>query len=103
MFWNTQLKYFGTYYICYTFLISTILTQRSIYSVRVLLTFDSEFYTAFDGIDGKSGYDYMNEVMALAKNAYRDKSLKNAIGTKVNIIGTTKLHPGPIPEFGDAW
>ena len=79
------------------------MTQRSIYSVRVLLTFDSEFYTAFDGIDGKSGYDYMNEVMALAKNAYRDKSLKNAIGTKVNIIGTTKLHPGPIPEFGDAW
>ena len=71
--------------------------------MRVLFTFDSKFYDDFNGLDGKSGNDYMNEVMALVRNAYRDKSLKNAIGTKVNIIGTTKLHPGPIPEFGDAW
>ena len=71
--------------------------------MRVLFTFDSEFYHGFNGQDGKSGDNYMNEVMALVKNAYRDKSLKNAIGTKVNIIGTTKLHPGPIPEYGDAW
>jgi len=69
--------------------------------VRVLFTFDSEFYAAFDGIDGKSGDNYMNEVMALVKNAFRDKSLKNAIGTRVNIIGTKKLHTGPITSTYD--
>ena len=43
----------------------------------------------------------MNEVMALVKNAYRDKSLKNMIGTKINIIGTKKYHPGPITGYNE--
>ena len=98
---SSRSKYLGTYYICYTFVILTILSQLSIHSVRVLFTFDSEFYAAFDGIDGKSGDNYMNEVMALVKNAFRDKSLKNAIGTRVNIIGTKKLHTGPITSVYD--
>ena len=34
----------------------------------------------------------MKTVIALVKNAYNDKSLKNNIGTKVNIIGVTKKH-----------
>ena len=38
----------------------------------------------------------MDEVMALVKNAYRDKSLKNAIGTKVNIIGTRQRYDGTL-------
>jgi len=69
--------------------------------VRVLFTFDSEFYHGFNGQDGKSGDNYMNEVMALVKNAYRDKSLKNMIGTKINIIGTKKYHPGPITGYNE--
>jgi len=63
--------------------------------VRVLFTFDSKFYDDFDGLDGKSGNDYMNEVMALVRNAYRDKSLKNAIGARINIIGTKTRYSGP--------
>ena len=77
-------------------LISTILNHLCIHSVRVIFKFDSEFYNAFNGLDGKSGDDYMNEVMALVKNAFRDKSLKNTIGTKINIIGTKKRYPGAI-------
>ena len=37
----------------------------------------------------------MNEVMALVRNAYRDKSLKNAIGARINIIGTKTRYSGP--------
>ena len=69
--------------------------------MRVLFTFDSEFYHGFNGQDGKSADNYMNEVMALVKNAYRDKSLKNMIGTKINIIGTKKYHPGPITGYNE--
>ena len=72
----------------------TILNHLCIRSVRVLFTFDSEFYHAFNGVEGKSGDDYMNEVMALVRNAFRDKSLKNAIGTRINIIGTKKRYSG---------
>jgi len=66
--------------------------------LRVLFTFDSNFYNDFNGLDGKSGNDYMDEVMALVKNAYRDKSLKNAIGTKVNIIGTRQRYYGTLEK-----
>ena len=81
--------------ICYIFVSSTIFLYLCIHSVRVLFTFDSKFYDDFDGLDGKSGNDYMNEVMALVRNAYRDKSLKNAIGARINIIGTKTRYSGP--------
>ena len=57
-------------------------------SVRVLFTFDDRFKDAFDGEDGKSADEHMEEVMRLVKNAYKDVTLKREIGTVVNIIAT---------------
>jgi len=62
--------------------------------VKVLFTFDTKFYKEFNGKDGKSGADYMDQVIALVRNAYRDKSLKTYIGTTVEIVGTKKVHTG---------
>ena len=36
----------------------------------------------------------MDQVIALVRNAYRDKSLKRNIGTTVEIAGTKKKHTG---------
>ena len=59
-------------------------------------TFDANFYNEFDGKDGKSGDEYMDEVIALVKNAFKDKSLKNQIGTIVNIIATKEKYNGDL-------
>ena len=63
-----------------------------IFRLKVLFTFDTKFYNEFNGKDGKSGDDYMDQVIAIVKNAYRDKSLKDNIGTTVEIVGTKKKH-----------
>ena len=57
------------------------------FSVNILFTFDTKFVTAF----GDAG---MEQVIALVKNAYRDKKLKKMIGTTVQVIGTKKKHTG---------
>ena len=59
-----------------------------IYSVRVLFIFDDHFKNAFDGEDGKSADEHMEEVIRIIKNAFKDPTLKREIGTVVNIIGT---------------
>ena len=38
----------------------------------------------------------MDEVIALVKNAYKDKSLKNQLGTIVNIIATKEKYRGSL-------
>jgi len=57
-------------------------------NVRVLFIFDDNFENAFDGEDGKSADEHMEEVIRIVKNAYKDPTLKREIGTVVNIIGT---------------
>ena len=42
----------------------------------------------------------MDEVIALVKNAYKDKSLKNQLGTIVNIIATKEKYDG---DLSGAW
>ena len=74
----------------------------SIYSLNVLFTFDKCFTNEFNGKDGKSDDEHMKTVIALVKNAYNDKSLKNNIGTKVNIIGATKKHSTCISSIEQA-
>jgi len=55
-------------------------------NIRVLFTFDKHFYEDFDGQDGKSAEEHMNQVIKLVKNAYKDKKFKREIGTHVNIF-----------------
>lgn len=62
------------------------------FSLHVLYTFDAKFYNEFNGKDGKSGDEHMNEVMALVKAAYLDATLKANLGTAVNIIGTKRRY-----------
>ena len=59
-----------------------------IHSIRVLFIFDDHFENAFDGGDGKSADEHMEEVITIVKNAFKDPTLKREIGTVVNIIGT---------------
>ena len=40
----------------------------------------------------------MNQVIALVKNAYTDKSLVERIGTTVNIIGEAKRYEGTFTD-----
>ena len=42
----------------------------------------------------------MDEVIALVKNAYKDKSLKDQLGTIVNIIDTKEMYYG---DLSGAW
>ena len=55
--------------------------------MNVLFTFDTKFVTEF-------GDASMEKVIALVKNAYRDKKLKKMIGTTVQVAGTKKNHTG---------
>jgi len=69
--------------------------------IKVLFTFDTSFYNEFNRKDGKSGENYMDEVMALVKNAFSDKTLKGYLGTKINIMGTKTKHSSSFPQNAD--
>jgi len=64
-------------------------------NVRVLFIFDDNFENAFDGEDGKSADEHMEEVIRIVKNAFKDPTLKREIGTVVNIIGTKVIKSIP--------
>ena len=68
-----------------------VLISSMAYSIRVLFTFDKHFNKDFDGLDGKSAEEHMEEVTRLVTNAYKDKKFKREIGTHVNIIAK-KVH-----------
>jgi hypothetical protein len=55
--------------------------------VKVKFTFDKGFLSAF-------GDEGMTQVISLVKNAYKDKSLFDKIGTNVNIIGEAAKYEG---------
>jgi hypothetical protein len=63
-------------------------------SIKVLFTFDNAFYNGFNGKKSQTGTEYMNQVIALVKNAYKDNSLTKRIETGVNIIGEAKRYDG---------
>ena len=64
--------------------------------MKVLFIFDIRFTNEFDGKDGKTADEHMNEVIKVVKNAYADRTLKSDIGTIVNVIGEKKTHPRPM-------
>ena len=57
------------------------------FSLSILFTFDTKFVREY----GDAG---MEQVIALVKNAYRDKTLKHLIGTSVQVTGYKKKHTG---------
>ena len=68
--------------------------QQYLYSfsfrVKILFMFDKKF-TRAPGFN-KNTQDKMNQIMALVRNSFRDRSLKNSLGTTINIIGTKKKY-----------
>ena len=64
--------------------------------MKVLFIFDIRFTNEFDGKDGKTADEHMNEVMGVVKNAFADRSLTADIGTSVNVIAEKKTHPRPM-------
>ena len=69
-----------------------------IYSVKVLFTYDKKFYKAFNKKGGKPANAYMNQIIALVRNAFRDKTLKNAIGTRVYISASKKRYRNKLKD-----
>ena len=57
--------------------------------VKVLFVFDKKF-SAAPGFKTRP-WDKMNQVVSLVRNIFRDKTLKNSLGTTINIIATKKL------------
>ena len=57
--------------------------------VKVLFVFDKKF-SAAPGFKTRPD-DKMNQVVSLVRNSFRDKTLKNSIGTTINIIATKKV------------
>ena len=74
--------------------IKWLITLWYIFRVKVLFTFDSNFQKDFREQDSPPNDDYAEQVIALVKNAYQDKTLKNAIGTPINIDGTIRWYSG---------
>ena len=63
------------------------MTNIYIFSLKVLFTFDSKFVTTF-------GAAAMDKIIALVKNAYKDKTLKKLLGTTVQVTGNKKKYTG---------
>ena len=70
------------------------------FSIKILFTFDNEFYKGFNGANGKPAEEYIAQLIALIKNAFKDKSLVSRIGTSVNIIAETKKYDGSFIHNG---
>lgn len=63
------------------------------FSLKVLFIFDSRFTREFEGKDGKTADEHMNEAIAVVRNAFADRTLRNEIGTTINVIAEKRTHP----------
>ena len=72
------------------------LSSFLIFSLKVLFIFDTRFVKEFEGKEGKTADEHMNEAMKVVKNAYADRTLRSDIGTTVNVIAEKKIHPRPM-------
>ena len=61
--------------------------------MKVLFTFDSKFVTTF-------GAAAMDKIIALVKNAYKDKTLKKLLGTTVQVTGTKRKYSKAFKDTG---
>ena len=88
----SKLMYFNIKWVIHE--IPFILNFRLNFRVSVLFTFDSDFRNAFNGQDGKSASEHMDEIISLVKNAYKDITLRREIGTFVDIIAQKTNYTG---------
>ena len=68
----------------------------NIFSINVVFIYDKKFFKAFNRKGGKSASSYVKQMMALVRNAFKDKTLKDAIGTTINIKGSKKRYKGTL-------
>lgn len=70
--------------------------------MKVLFIFDSRFIREFEGKDGKTADEHMNEAIGVVRNAYLDRTLKSDIGTTINVIAAKKTHPRTLSSISAA-
>ena len=91
----SQLFYISIIYV-YQFVCSLTKINFNIISIKVVFMYDKKFFKAFHRKGGKSAGTYVKQMMALVRNAFKDKTLKDAIGTTINIKGFMKRYRGTI-------
>ena len=69
------------------------------FSLKTLFIFTRKFYEEFDGQDGKSAEEHIQEVIKIVQNAYKDKTIKNEVGTVVQIVPGIKIYDGDLDWF----
>ena len=65
----------------------------------MLFIFGRNFYDEFDGLDGKSAEEHIEEVIKIVQNAYKDKTIKTELGTVIKIVATTKIYEGDLDWY----
>ena len=69
------------------------------FSFNVVFMFDDDFFNEFNNKGGKSADNYVDQIIALVKNAFKDKTLKNAIGTTINVKSFKTKYNGTIESY----
>ena len=64
--------------------------------MKTLFIFTRKFYEEFNGIDGKSAEEYIQELIMIVQNSFKDKTMRNEIGTVVHIVADTKIYEGDL-------
>ena len=74
-------------------------TDMNIFSVKMLFIFTRKFYEEFDGLDGKSAEEYIQVLIKIVQNSFKDKTMRNEIGTVVQIVADTKIYEGDLEWY----
>jgi len=61
--------------------------------------FTRKFYEEFDGQDGKSSEEHIQEVIKIVQNAFKDKTIKNEVGTVIKIVPGIKIYDGDLDWY----
>ena len=64
-----------------------------------MFMYDNQFFNEFNNKGGKSADNYVDQIIALVKNAFKDKTLKNAIGTTINVKSFKTKYNGTIESY----
>ena len=70
-----------------------------IFSVKILFIFTRKFYEEFDGLDCKFAEENIQVLIKIVQNSFKDKTMRNEIGTVVQIVADTKIYEGDLEWY----
>lgn len=65
----------------------------------MLFIFTRKFYEEFDGVDGKTAEEYFQVLIKIVQNSFKDKTMRNEIGTVVQIVADIKIYEGDLEWY----